>query len=359
MMAKRSRKLLEVPHADDLVGTLSLIGRRMANPVDNTLADADIYRGLATDVLFPEPRKLPSIKVQRRWRLPGLISDDLVFRSPHQPLESSFRQRYRQYRETHTVYARRIRPVPRRTRRRLLYLHGYMQPEGYLEEVMLLSTMALYLDVEVIQLQPPYHGRRKPASARLGGEFFWTADLVRSVESLRQTVLEARTLLSWMLRNDGRPVGVMGLSLGGALSAILTCLEPRFAFSIPLIAHMDLEAMMADAPVMSGVRRDLRRFGWRRREFARFVDDLGWKNLRPQLPPERIHLFAASDDHFFDPAVVRKMWRAWGKPPIRWYPCSHMGFLPNLPNVLATIRPFLDDLPKHESPRRSRRRSLN
>jgi hypothetical protein len=37
------------------------------------------------------------------------------------------------------------------------------------------------------------------------------------------------------------------------------------------------------------------------------------------------------------------MWHDWGKPPIRWYPGSHMGFLPNLPNVLAAVREFIDD----------------
>ena len=348
-MKKRTAPF-ELPHADALMGTLSLIGKGISRPVENTLRDADVYRGIKPEVLFPRPKKIPPVQVERRWQLPNLVSEDLVFESTHRPLERKFRERYRrEYRETRTVYARRIRPPERRERPRLLYLHGYMQPESFVEELTLLTGMALYLDVEVVQPQLPYHGRRSPGSARLGGEFYWTADLVRSVESLRQTVLDTRTLLSWMLREDRRPVGVMGLSLGGALAAILTCVEPRFAFSVPLIAHMDLEALVADAPVMSGTRRDLRRFGWRRQDFARFVADLGWNNLRPQLPLERIHLFAASDDRFFDPDIVRKMWKDWGEPSIRWYPSSHMGFLPYLPSVLATVREFIDTVPARSS----------
>jgi pimeloyl-ACP methyl ester carboxylesterase len=344
-MKKRPASPFVLPHADDLVGALSLIGKRLSRPVQNTLRDADVYRGVAHDILFPTPKKIPAVRVQRRWQLPNLVSEDLVFRSAHRPLEPKFRKRYRdEYRETHTVYARRIRPPAQSERPRLIYLHGYMQPESYVEELTLLAGMALYLDMEIVQPQPPYHGRRTPASSILGGEFYWTADLVRSVESLRQTLLDARTLLSWMLREDSRPVGVMGLSLGGALAAILTCLEPRFHFSIPLIAHMDLDALVAGAPVMSGTRRDLRRFGWRRQDFARFVADLGWSDLRPQLAPDRIQLFAASDDRFFDPDVVRKMWRDWGEPRIRWYRSSHMGFLPHLPNVLAEVREFIDGL---------------
>jgi dienelactone hydrolase len=139
----------------------------------------------------------------------------------------------------------------------------------------LLVSMARQLEVELVQLQPPYHGRRTPRGARFGGELYWTADVVRSIEALRQNVLDARALLAWLQAEDPRPVGVMGLSLGGALTLALTCLEPRFGFSIPLIAHLDLAAMVADAPVLGRMRDELRQFGWGIDEFGRFVRDIG------------------------------------------------------------------------------------
>jgi acetyl esterase/lipase len=208
--------------------------------------------------------------------------------------------------------------------------------------------MALRLDVEIVQLQPPYHGRRTPRGSRFGGELYWTADMVRSLEALRQNVLDARTLLAWLLREDPRPVGLSGLSLGGALALLLTCLDRRFAFSIPLIAHMDLAALMADAPVLARTRAELRAFGWTDEDFRRFVSDIGWYRLRPKLPRQRIHLFAAADDRFFDPAVVEAMWRRWGRPPIHWYPCSHMGFIARLPEALRVMRAVVD---RHETGR--------
>jgi pimeloyl-ACP methyl ester carboxylesterase len=330
-------------HPDLVVGALSEILQSVAGPVPNTLADVGTYAGRSLGELFPEPRTVPQVTVTARWRLPGVLSQDLVFRSLHVPLERKFRRRYReQYRETQRVYARRIRPLGTRVRPRLLYLHGYMQPETYLEEIALLTSMALRLNVEVIQMQPPYHGRRAPRAARFSGDLYWTADLVRSIEALRQTLLDARTLLRWLLAQDDRPVGVTGLSLGGALTLILTCLEPRFAFSIPLIAHMDLAALVADAPVLAKMRRDLRSFGWGRKEFDAFVKSLGWYELSPKLPPDRIFLFAASEDRFFDPRVVRRMWQRWHRPAIRWYPTSHMGFIAHLPEALHSMREFID-----------------
>jgi len=322
---------------------LSEVLRYVAHPVSNTVADLGVYLERSEEDLFPAPTRIPEMSVRERWRLPGLVSEDIAFRSLHVPLERKFRRRYlNHYRETHHVYARRIRPAAAGQRPRLLYLHGYMQPETYLEEFALLAAMALRLNVDVIQMQFPYHGRRSPSGARFSGEYYWTADMVRSFEALRQTLLDARTLLGCLLADDDRPVGVSGLSLGGALTLCLTCLEDRFAFSIPLIAHMDLAALVADAPVLRGMRRDLRSFGWGRAEFGRFVAGVGWHDLRPKLPVDRILLIAAANDRFFDPRVVRRMWKRWDEPALRWYPTSHMGFLTHLPEVFGVMREFID-----------------
>jgi hypothetical protein len=335
--------MFELPHPDAVTGLLSNALRWVTQPVQNTLKDVDTYAGRPLRELFPAPQRLPKVEVRKRWRVPGLVSEALAFPSLHVPLEPRFRRRYReQYAETHTVYARRIRPASAGQRPRLLYLHGYMQPETYIEELALLSSMALVLDVEIIQMQFPYHGRRTPRGSRFSGELFWTADLVRSVEALRQTLLDVRTLLSLLLAEDDRPVGVSGLSLGGAVTASLTCLEERFAFSIPLIAHMDLAALVADAPVLGRMRRDLQSFGWGNEEFGTFVTDIGWHELVPVLPAERIFLIAAAEDRFFDPRVVKAMWKRWGKPTIRWYPTSHMGFIAYFPDALRRMRQFID-----------------
>jgi len=341
----------DVPHPDDLTGALARAVQVLRPRARNTLAQLGVYETCGLGTLFPAPERVPDVTVRRRWRVPGIESEDLSFGSLYEPLEPAFRRYYHaRRRRIQTVYARRIRPGADPNRPRLLYLHGYMQPETILEEVALLATMARTLGMEVVQLQPPYHGRRKPRASRFDGELYWTADLVRSMEALRQTLLDARTLLAWLRSESPAPVGVAGLSLGGALAAALTCLEPGFSFSAPFIAHMDLGALMADAPVLGAMRTDLARFGWAPGDLADFTERIGWNELRPVIPRERIHLFAAKDDHFFRPEVVRTMWERWGQPPIRWYPGSHMGFLVHLPDAVMRLRAFVEALEPPASP---------
>jgi hypothetical protein len=301
--------LLPTPHPDVITGLLASVVHRLGHPNPETLDDLAAYTGIPIETLFPVPVKVPDVRRRRRWRLPGLESEDLVFPSLHEPLEPRFARRYfGEYAESHTVYARRVRPTGAERRPRLLYLHGYMQPETYLEEFAVLASMALFLDVEVIQLQPPYHGRRRPRRSRFDGEYYWTADVVRSFEALRQTLLDARALLTWLLAQDDRPVGMAGISLGGTLTCALTCLEERFAFSVPIVGHMDLGRLLADAPVLGRMRRELHRQGWGPAEFGAFT----------------------------------AMWRRWGEPRIDWYPCSHMGFFTYAPRAMRSFREFID-----------------
>lgn len=328
-----------------------IVQRLAPPPGEDTIPDLPAYERCSLEELFPAPARVPVVEVKRRWQALGLESDDAWFPSLHRPIEPRFAARYARDRANHTVWARWVRPSRRGGRRpRLLYLHGFMQPETPIEELGVLTTLAGALDVEVVQVQPPYHGRRKPRGSRLDGELYWTADVVRSIEALRQSILDARTVLAWLLDQDDRPVGVAGLSLGGALTAALTCLEPRFAFSVPLIAHMDLEAILADVPVLERVRRQLADRGFAPADLGRLFERVGWSALRPRIPRERIHLFAATEDRFFRPERVEQMWRRWGEPAIDWYPCSHMGFLAYLPEVVPRLRALVDAVARDARP---------
>ncbi len=330
---------------DDVAGALVRPLQLLRTRPHDTIERLTAYEGLGKEQLYPAPVALPEVRVKPRWSPPGFENQDLRFRSLYEPIEPRFREHYHaRRRRIQTVYAKRVRPRSARGRPRLLYIHGYMQPETILEEHGLLGVAARALDMEIVHLQPPYHGRRKPRGSPYDGERFWSADVVRSFEAMRQTLTDARTLLSWMLAESSDPVGVAGLSLGGCFSAILACVEPRFAFAAPFIAHMDMGALLRDAPVLAAMRKDLAGFGWSPSDFGDFFARIGWNSLLPVIPTDRLLFFAAREDRFFDPAVLEAMWRRWGEPEIHWYPTSHMGFIPHMPGAVRHLGRFLDGL---------------
>jgi dienelactone hydrolase len=89
------------------------------------------------------------------------------------------------------------------------------------------------LDVVLVTL--PYHGARTPADARFSGEHFAMPDVSRLSEAVREAVYEIRRVVHWRRDETGAPVGLLGLSLGGYLAALMGGLCDDLDFVIPIV----------------------------------------------------------------------------------------------------------------------------
>ena len=103
-------------------------------------------------------------------------------------------------------------PGPRR--RALVYVHGWLEPGPWPEQFFFLPHVSEALDVDVLHVQLPFHGDRNPRSSLFHGEFFWTGDLVRSIEAVRQSCIDTRSLVAWLRQQGYDEVGVTGFSMG-------------------------------------------------------------------------------------------------------------------------------------------------
>src|SRR5947199_382710 len=78
----------------------------------------------------------------------------------------------------------------------------------------------------------PFHGLRTPAAVRFSGALFPTANVFRTNEAFAHALADLRALIAW-LRNRGTPeIGLMGMSLGGYLTALTASCEPELGFAI-------------------------------------------------------------------------------------------------------------------------------
>ena len=265
--------------ADALAGTLSRL-LHVRSAAHDTVRDFEArYLDLPVARMFPAPPPITRMKEQRSLLGRAVRTTTLSWQSSHEVLCPHYRERHDgEYRVNHTAWARWLRPDKARRNDCLVYVHGWLEPGSWVEETLLFPRWARELGVDLVHVALPFHGRRNPRGALFSGEYFWTADLVRSVEGVRQAACDARAIIDWLRLRGYERIGVTGLSLGGAVTMLLACVEPHPDFLIPLLAHLELEDAVENAPILWRMKSDLE--GWgvdraRRRELFR---RLGWSS---------------------------------------------------------------------------------
>lgn len=326
--------------ADRVAGALSRL-LHLRGAKQNTIGYLDRYLDLSAEQLFPEPRPITDLRIRRTLVDRVVRTSSLSWTSTHEVLCPRYRQRHEgEYRNNLTAHARWIRPegAPRDTC--LIYVHGWLEPGSWAEEATLFRKWSRELPVDLMHVALPFHGPRKPRESLFSGEYFWTADLVRSMEGVRQAATDARALMAWLREQGYEKVGVTGISLGGAITMLLACLEPLPDCVIPIIAHLQLEAAVEAAPILWRMKHDLEKWGidaeQRRDLFAR----LGLSSYQPKLAPERQLWVQAREDVYIDAALAEEQWLAWNQPTILWIDGGHMTF----PLHVGTITRRMDDL---------------
>jgi len=332
-----------------VAGKLSHILHGLRGPKVSTLDSLGPYLDRPLDSLFPAPPPLHGVAVQRGIGSRVLKTSTLSWRSNYEPLSAYYRTRHdREYRVNHTAWARWVRPDGRRRRDCLVYVHGWLEPGSWVEEAFMFPRWSRELDVDLVHVSLPFHGKRNPKSALFSGEYFWTADLVRSVEGIRQTICDVRSLVGYLRRQGYGRVGVTGVSLGGSIVMLLACLTEPPDYIIPIVAHLELGEAVESAEILWRMKQDLERFGVREAERRDVFRRLGFETARPVLPGDRQLWIEATEDAHIDPALVKKQWNAWGQPGIHWIAGGHMTFPLHLPEITVEMGAFISRVAGNE-----------
>jgi dienelactone hydrolase len=259
------RNLLNRTAAEfDLAASRALFhrsARSLARSRTESLSPAERLQALGPIVdLYARPEHLhpgapfhpePPAIVPRAERVRALRGGEVVdwrWPSDFAPLSPDVADRYVGFAENRLAGARlhlhadRPRPVA-------ILLHGYRAGQYAVEErVWPLSWLfESGLDVAIPAL--PFHGVRAP---RLASAIFPGSDPRITNEGFRQAAKDLRGLIRH-LRERGAPhVGLMGMSLGGYTTALLTTLEPGLSFAVPMIPLASLAHMARSLGRLTG-----------------------------------------------------------------------------------------------------------
>lgn len=203
----------------------------------------------------------------------------------------------------------------------VLALHGFTMGQPRIDAVVMMAWEWYRRGLDVAMMTLPYHGARSPRGSRFSGERFASPYVSHLNEAVRQAVHDTRRVLTWLSDRTQRPVGLLGLSLGGYISALFAGLSDDPAFVVPMVPPVSIA--------------DLGR---------RFLEDGGLTATSPlspserekaygihsplaypaRVPQERLMIVAGRGDRVVPPEHPRTLWEHWGRPRIHWFSGSHL-----------------------------------
>lgn len=184
-----------------------------------------------------------------------------------------------------------------------------------------------------------YGPRRSPN----GKERLISTDISRTIEGVRQTILDCRTAVAWLASRpefDSNNLGVVGTSLGSMVGAILAANEPRVRNVCLLLGGGGLVDAYYDHPAAKPFRPLFDAVG------GKFTLKLLLAPVDPityarRLRGKNVLMVCASRDDIVPPEAGRALWEAAGKPKIVWVDATHVGAAVYFPAILRDVTVYL------------------
>ena len=314
---------------------LRLVSARGGRPSDAEVAriDAEVTEALAlfedrgwveAPATYHRPPPFPQgVRTKRTRsadiRYTALSWDDGYECRPEEPGAA----RYATYRSTRIV---RAALLEHRSGDRpwLVCIHGFGMGSPGLD---LRAFRALHLHrdlgLNLAFLTLPFHGRRNPGGARATPPVPG-ADVLDNLHGLTQAAWDVRQLLQLLRDRTDRPIGLMGLSLGGGVAATVASIDEPHA-ALLLVPAVDLPSLMEGAAErLGGTAHTMAALSARSRPIMAPVSPLA---LRPQVPVDRLAIFAGTLDQFARPSTQAiALWQHWDRPELHWYHGGHVSF---------------------------------
>jgi hypothetical protein len=189
------------------------------------------------------------------------------------------------------------------------------------------------LGCNVLLVILPLHGPRqapKSADAR-----FPTLDVLDNVNGIAQAAWDVRRLLGWIRTQEPAGIGLLGVSLGGYVAALVAGLEEDpLQCVLPIIPATDFPGLFAQQSPRA-LRELMMPFMEESRQLHSVVSPL---SFTPTTPVQARAIVGGLADKLIDPVdQVAPLWEHWDRPEILWYPGGHLGHV-----VHGDVYSFID-----------------
>ena len=224
-------------------------------------------------------------------------------------------------RENETIWVEHWMHAGRGPRPTIVLLHGFTMGSPALDAHVMMAERWFELGLDVALVTLPHHGRRASARCRYSGELFASWHVGQLNEAVRQSVHDVHLVTRWLARWRGGPVGILGVSLGGYIAALLAALRNDLAFVIPVVPAVRL----ADLPL----RLLARSRGGFEAPFTFEELEHAYRSHSPlahplRTPRERLLIVGGRGDAVTPVSHAHSLWRHWGRPKAVWFSGGHI-----------------------------------
>jgi pimeloyl-ACP methyl ester carboxylesterase len=305
-------------------------GRILATDAGAWRRYADPLPFSSPGTFFPCDGAVPPVRVTEEPRLSGARVRRLEFPTLH-PLP--FPETNRAVGHLYTPASLPAAPV-------VVLSHGWAhRGRGGIEHLYIRPLLRRGLSV--LLMAHPLHYERTPGGA-YSGELMVSGDAALTVEAFRQAVADTGAAVNYLLSEGFGPWGLFGYSLGGYVAALLACVRRDAAFLVVAGCGDSVISPILETKLGRNVREDLSQCGLLDREKL----EIFWGTISPSrwalaLPRERVLLVAGRYDRIMLPGSVERLWRAWGRPELRWLPRGHYTLLAAPRALMRASLPFI------------------
>jgi len=218
----------------------------------------------------------------------------------------------------------------------IVCVHPYGTGRSLLSNFMFrANALAEELGANVAMVVLPMHGARGPGVWSTTA--FMTYNPVDFLLGLTQSVWDVRRFLAFLRSSTTAPIALYGISLGAHVSATVAGLDSDLAGVIAGVPTCDLlEVFLRHVPARIKPRAmEHQLISDETRSLLHVTSPL---TFAPQVPREKLFIFAGTGDRMSPPSQALALWRHWNEPEIRWFDGNHMAFFWN-----ASIASFVRD----------------
>ena len=279
------------------------------------------------ELFYSKSDKMPDFTLTGVVDIEGIEIVDVKFPSPVQTKHA----------ENDIVHGLYFKAAGKRDFATVILLHGWGRSNLWKEKKIAIGLARNNINCFILKL--PYHFERTPEGT-WSGEYAITGDILRTVEGTRQLVIEARTVSSWLRRQQVEKVVISGISLGGMMAHLAMAAE-AFDAGITILAGGNNAGIIWEGIATRSVKDDLINAGFTREQTSHIYQIINPCIVAKHNKTKNLLMINGLYDEVIPGRFTMELWEALGRPRIKWYPCAHVTSVLFVKNIIKDMIRFI------------------